>query len=70
MPIIDMKEYLKTYREANPEYMKTYYQNNKDKFKAKHDCPLCGHKYAYCNKTHHMNSKTHLRALKQPINNV
>jgi ribosomal protein S14 len=70
MPIIDMKEYLKTYRQTNPEYMKTYYQNNKQKFKTKHECSTCGHKYAYCNKTHHMNSKKHLRAIIPLINNV
>jgi hypothetical protein len=61
MPTVDMKQYLKTYRETNPEYMKIYYQNNKDKFKQKHECPTCGHKYSYCNKTHHLNSKKHKR---------
>lgn len=58
----DKKDYLIKYRRDNPEYMKHYYIENKEKFKSKVLCETCKHLYPYCNKTHHIKSKKHLKA--------
>jgi len=49
---------------------KKYYQNFKDKhneiIKKKFTCELCGGKYTYFNKSHHLKTKKHLKTVENP----
>jgi hypothetical protein len=70
----ELKEYFTEYYQNNKNYFTEYklnnkdklldYQaeyriNNKDKLYQKQDC-ICGSKFIYCNKNHHLKSNKHL----------
>mgnify|MGYP003658036820 CR=1 FL=1 len=62
-----IQEYLANYHQENREHllerMANYRQVNQQHLNAKHECEICGGKFTTINKSHHLNSNKHKRAV-------
>ena len=49
----------------NKEYYKNFKEKNQDKIHQVNHCDACGGKFSYFNKSHHNNSRKHMKAITQ-----
>lgn len=50
-------------KKTSTDYYLTFKEKNKEKVSQKHACELCGGQFTYFNKSNHLVSKRHLRAV-------
>jgi len=48
---------------SRQQYHKEYIEKNADKLKEEYECEICGGKYQYMSKAHHIKTKKHIAGL-------